>query len=386
MEKGEKLHYSYNNPLLGVYRSSTLREMFDLEGSEPEFHSTGGMKTRGGSVVASSKRDKSVRRKPDNQAKAKGNPHNANKGEKVPQLPGGRSWFQAPYLDESDQFWRCMEQFGVVGKGPGHLLLGCPKAPAGEEEIVKPDYIYRFVVERCDFPFSCSAWKAHTPPPHAFKVWTIVPRDKGWIEVMFSRWCRDTHTSITTEGEIGSTLEDVAYLMQLSVNGQIDPSLDLTSDQDKIVEALKALQGLACGDPCLILFFVEVLDYVDRLCGQATKESKGVVRKRAKGEKLTSAKRQKVQCADDEVHSSSDGTFRAEGLLHAPRHGIGKSIENMTPIMEEIEGDGRHGSWSWESNNDDIEESEDEEEEEEGGEGDMQVDAEVEEEWQNAHS
>lgn len=76
---------------------------------------------------------------------------------------------------------------------------------------------------------------------------------------------------------------------------------------------------------------------------------------------------------------------RAEGLLHAPRHGIGKSIENMTPTTEEIEGDGRHGSWLGESNNDDIEESDDEEEKEERGEGDMQVDAEVEEEGQNAH-
>lgn len=45
-----------------------------------------------------------------------------------------------------------------------------------------------------------------------------------------------------------------------------------------------------------------------------------------------------------------------------------------------IEGDGRHGSWLGESNNADIEESDDEEEEEERGEGDMQVDAEVEEE------
>ncbi|KAH7838426.1 hypothetical protein Vadar_026237 [Vaccinium darrowii] len=62
---------------------------------------------------------------------------------------------------------------------------------------------------------------------------------RAGVDVMLSRWCSITHTFLEAWGELTLTLEDVCYLMGLNATGEVNLSLDSTSEQQEIVEALQ---------------------------------------------------------------------------------------------------------------------------------------------------
>ncbi|KAH7859227.1 hypothetical protein Vadar_033392 [Vaccinium darrowii] len=114
----------------------------------------------------------------------------------VPEVLGKEFWFRALYLGGVENFWQAIREFRVVGKGPPNLLLRVPEAVVGGDEL-DPTVVY-------------SSLRAN------------VARDKGWVDVMLSRWCSITHTFLAAWGEFTSTLEDVCYLMGLNAIGEIN--------------------------------------------------------------------------------------------------------------------------------------------------------------------
>ncbi|KAH7853922.1 hypothetical protein Vadar_008146 [Vaccinium darrowii] len=194
----------------------------------------------------------------------------SKKGE-IREVLGREFWFQAPFFGGMDRFWQMASDFRGVGKGPPNPLLGVPEAVIGDE--LDPTDVYRFGIERGDYPFSNVAWKSHVQSPRAYELWVEeilddptfagilesaqvslaictsmranITRDRNWLEVMLSRWCPTTHTFVATWGESTPTLEDVCYLWNLNLMGEVNSALPLTPEQEKIVEALRKAKSVA---------------------------------------------------------------------------------------------------------------------------------------------
>ncbi|KAH7848653.1 hypothetical protein Vadar_005728 [Vaccinium darrowii] len=222
-----------------------------------------------GSLHKNSRKMVKAKGVPETKEKA-GCERSSKKGE-IREVFGKEFWFQAPFFGGMDKFWQIAREFRDVGKGPPNPLLGVPKARVGDE--LDPTDVYRFGVERGKYPFFNVAWKSHVQSPRAYKLWVQeiltnptfagilesaqvslaictslranITRGRNWLEVMLSRWWPTTHTFIAAWGEITPTLEDVCYLWNLNLMGEVNPALPLTPEQEK--NCGDSVEGEECG-------------------------------------------------------------------------------------------------------------------------------------------
>ncbi|KAF7121522.1 hypothetical protein RHSIM_Rhsim13G0108400 [Rhododendron simsii] len=143
-----------------------------------------------------------------------------------------------------------------------------PKAAHEEADLIPPSSILRFRMERGDVPCCFVNYEAvsHSPAHwsdwvesvlsnpdlvHTLKasraLWPIrlsaelsIRKNNINLDLMVSRWSKDTHTFVFLWGDGGPTLQDTAVLMRLSTRGSVavDP-LSLSPADARLVERLR---------------------------------------------------------------------------------------------------------------------------------------------------
>ena len=162
------------------------------------------------------------------------------------------------------------------------VLIG-EEARDSRENMVCPDSVIRFGIERGDHPYSFPNFEYCVRSPPSIELWAKhvleqldyverlrsagvlhamrnslemkVDRDLSWIDTAISRWSCDSHTFITSWGEMSPTLEDVFCIMRLEIYGERvyhpDMDADLTAREKATVSALSYALGEGSKMPSL---------------------------------------------------------------------------------------------------------------------------------------
>ncbi|KAG5525346.1 hypothetical protein RHGRI_031876 [Rhododendron griersonianum] len=172
----------------------------------------------------------------------------------IRELPAGE-WRRAPYLGGStDSFWRKAEAFVPETDITGEPLSLVPEVSPEEADLIPPCSVLRFRVERGDIPSCFVNYEAVSQAPVHWGDWVeavlgnpesvhilrssralepirlsvelSIRRNNANVDLMVSRWSKDTHTFVFPWGDGGPTLQDTAVLMRLSTRGSVafDPS------------------------------------------------------------------------------------------------------------------------------------------------------------------
>ncbi|KAF7150326.1 hypothetical protein RHSIM_Rhsim02G0134500 [Rhododendron simsii] len=142
-------------------------------------------------------------------------------------------WRRAPYFGgSSDSFWRKAEAFipeAEISKDPLSLA---PEAPAHWSDWVES------VLNNPDFVHTLKASQALEPIRLSTEL--SIRKNNTNIDLMVSRWSKDTHTFVFPWGDGGPTLQDTAVWMRLSTRGSValDPS-NLSPTDARLVERLR---------------------------------------------------------------------------------------------------------------------------------------------------
>ncbi|KAG5528020.1 hypothetical protein RHGRI_028826 [Rhododendron griersonianum] len=186
----------------------------------------------------------------------------------IRELPAGE-WRRAPYLGGStDSFWRKAEAFVPETDITEEPLSLVPEVSPEEADLIPPCSVLRFRVERGDIPSCFVNYEAVSQAPVHWGDWVeailgnpesvrilsssralepirlsielSIRRNNANIELMVSRWSKDTHTFVFPWGDGGPTLQDTAVLMRLSTRGSVasDPS-NLSSADARLVDRLR---------------------------------------------------------------------------------------------------------------------------------------------------
>ncbi|KAF7124018.1 hypothetical protein RHSIM_Rhsim12G0101900 [Rhododendron simsii] len=178
-------------------------------------------------------------------------------------------WRRAPYLGgPSDSFWREAEAFVPETDIPEDPLFLTPEVTHDEADLIIPSSVLRFRVERGDIPYCFVNYEAVSQAPAHWGDWVesvlsntdfvhtlwasralkpvrlstelSIRKNNTNLDLMISRWSKDTHTFVFPWGDGGPTLQDTAVLMRLSTRGSValDPS-DLSPADAKLVERLR---------------------------------------------------------------------------------------------------------------------------------------------------
>ncbi|KAF7151917.1 hypothetical protein RHSIM_Rhsim02G0094500 [Rhododendron simsii] len=178
-------------------------------------------------------------------------------------------WRRAPYLGgPSDSFWRRAEAFVPETDISEDPLLLTPEVTHEEADLIIPSSVLRFRVERGDIPCCFVNYEAVSQAPAHWGDWVesvlsspnfvhalrasralepvrlstelSIRKNNTNLDLMISRWSKDTHTFVFPWGDGGPTLQDTAVLMRLSTRGSvaIDPS-NLSPADAKLVERLR---------------------------------------------------------------------------------------------------------------------------------------------------
>ncbi|KAF7154654.1 hypothetical protein RHSIM_Rhsim01G0082600 [Rhododendron simsii] len=178
-------------------------------------------------------------------------------------------WRRAPYLGgPSDSFWREAEAFVPETDIPEDPLFLTPEVTHDEADLIIPSSVLRFRVERGDIPYCFVNYVAVSQAPARWGDWVesvlsntdfvhtlrasralepvrlstelSIRKNNTNLDLMISRWSKDTHTFVFPWGDGGPTLQDTAVLMRLSTSGSValDPS-DLSPADAKLVERLR---------------------------------------------------------------------------------------------------------------------------------------------------
>ncbi|KAG5531172.1 hypothetical protein RHGRI_025958 [Rhododendron griersonianum] len=186
----------------------------------------------------------------------------------IRELPAGE-WRRTPYLGGStDSFWRKAEAFVPETDITGEPLSLVPEVSPEEADLIPPCSVLRFRVERGDIPSCFVNYEAVSQAPVHWGDWVeavlgnpesvhilrssralepirlsvelSIRRNNANVDLMVSRWSKDTHTFVFPWGDGGPTLQDTAVLMRLSTRGSVafDPS-NLSSADARLVDRLR---------------------------------------------------------------------------------------------------------------------------------------------------
>ncbi|KAF7126366.1 hypothetical protein RHSIM_Rhsim11G0176600 [Rhododendron simsii] len=178
-------------------------------------------------------------------------------------------WRRAPYLGgSSDSFWRRAEAFVPETDISEDPLLLTPEVTHEEADLIIPSSVLRFRVERGDIPCCFVNYEAVSQAPAHWGDWVesvlsspdfvhalrasralepvrlstelSIRKNNTNLDLMISRWSKDTHTFVFPWGDGGPTLQDTAVLMRLSTRGSValDPS-NLSPADARLVERLR---------------------------------------------------------------------------------------------------------------------------------------------------
>ncbi|KAF7116967.1 hypothetical protein RHSIM_RhsimUnG0008800 [Rhododendron simsii] len=178
-------------------------------------------------------------------------------------------WRRAPYLGgSSDSFWRRAEAFVPETDISEDPLLLTPEVTHEEADLIIPSSVLRFRVERGDIPYCFVNYEAVSQAPAHWGDWVesvlsspdfvhalrasralepvrlstelSIRKNNTNLDLMISRWSKDTHTFVFPWGDGGPTLQDTAVLMRLSTRGSValDPS-NLSPADARLVERLR---------------------------------------------------------------------------------------------------------------------------------------------------
>ncbi|KAF7130558.1 hypothetical protein RHSIM_Rhsim10G0033900 [Rhododendron simsii] len=178
-------------------------------------------------------------------------------------------WRRAPYLGgPSDSFWREAEAFVPETDIPEDPLFLTPEVTHDEAVLIIPSSVLRFRVERGDIPYYFVNYEAVSQAPAHWGDWVesvlsspdfvhalrasralepvrlstelSIRKNNTNLDLMISRWSKDTHTFVFPWGDGGPTLQDTAVLMRLSTRGSValDPS-NLSPADARLVERLR---------------------------------------------------------------------------------------------------------------------------------------------------
>ncbi|KAF7146582.1 hypothetical protein RHSIM_Rhsim04G0055800 [Rhododendron simsii] len=178
-------------------------------------------------------------------------------------------WRRAPYLGgPSDSFWRRAEAFVPETDISEDPLLLTPEVTHEEADLIIPSSVLRFRVERGDIPCCFVNYEAVSQAPAHWGDWVesvlsntdfvhtlrasralepvrlstelSIRKNNTNLDLMISRWSKDTHTFVFPWGDGGPTLQDTAVLMRLRTRGSValDPS-NLSPVDAKLVERLR---------------------------------------------------------------------------------------------------------------------------------------------------
>ncbi|KAG5564755.1 hypothetical protein RHGRI_000830 [Rhododendron griersonianum] len=183
-------------------------------------------------------------------------------------------WRRAPYLGgTSDSFWRKAEAFVPEIEIPEEV----PEVPHEEADLIPPSSVLRFRVERGDIPCFVN-YEAVSQAPAHWGDWVesvlssqdsvhalrasralepirlsaelSIRKNNANVDLMVSRWSKDTHTFVFPCGDGGLTLQNMAVLMRLSTRGSVafDPS-NLSPVDARLVDRLRRAYTAAgkCG-------------------------------------------------------------------------------------------------------------------------------------------
>ncbi|KAH7836191.1 hypothetical protein Vadar_033572 [Vaccinium darrowii] len=112
-----------------------------------------------GSNNSHKKSKKMVKTKSVLKTREKGGCERSSKKGEIREMLGKEFWFQALCFGGMDNFWQMAREFRGVRKGPPNPLLGMSEAMIGDELDLTD--VYRFRVERGDYPFSNVVWKSY---------------------------------------------------------------------------------------------------------------------------------------------------------------------------------------------------------------------------------
>ncbi|KAG5540484.1 hypothetical protein RHGRI_020633 [Rhododendron griersonianum] len=186
----------------------------------------------------------------------------------IRELPAGE-WRRAPYLGGStDSFWQKVEAFVPETDITEEPLSLVPEVSSEEADLIPPCSVMRFRVERGDIPSCFVNYEAVSQVPVHWGDWVeailgnpesvhilrssralepirlsvelSIRRNNANVDLMVSRWSKDTHTFVFPWGDGGPTLQDTAVLMRLSTRGSVafDPS-NLSSADASLVDRLR---------------------------------------------------------------------------------------------------------------------------------------------------
>ncbi|KAF7152955.1 hypothetical protein RHSIM_Rhsim01G0118300 [Rhododendron simsii] len=137
-------------------------------------------------------------------------------------------WRRAPYLGgPSDSFWREAEAFVLETDISEDPLFLTPEGDWVESVLSKTDFVHTLRASRALEPVRLSTKLS-------------IRKNNTNLDLMISRWSKDTHTFVFPWGDGGPTLQDTAVLMRLSTRGSValDPS-NLSPVDAKLVERLR---------------------------------------------------------------------------------------------------------------------------------------------------
>ncbi|KAF7151002.1 hypothetical protein RHSIM_Rhsim02G0154000 [Rhododendron simsii] len=168
----------------------------------------------------------------------------------------------------SDSFWRRAEAFipeTDISEDPLSLIF---ELTHEEADLIPHSSVLRFRVERGDITCCFINYEAVSQAPAYWSDWVesvlsnpnfvhtlkafcalepirlsvelSIHRNNTNIDLMVSRWSKDTHTFVFPWGDGGPTLQDKAVLMRLSTRGSValDPS-SLSPTDERLVERLR---------------------------------------------------------------------------------------------------------------------------------------------------
>ncbi|KAE9453015.1 hypothetical protein C3L33_15111, partial [Rhododendron williamsianum] len=153
-------------------------------------------------------------------------------------------WRQAPYLGgSSDSFWRKAEAFVPEPEISFRVERGdIPSCFVNYESTSQAPVHWRDWVEAVlANPDSVQILRAsRVLEPVRLSTELSIRKNNTNIDLMVSRWSKDTHTFVFPWGDGGPTLQDTAVLMRLSTRGSVafDPS-NLSSANARLVDRLR---------------------------------------------------------------------------------------------------------------------------------------------------